>query len=262
MAARPRRASTDSAPAAPQAERAPLLARYAQVKEHVTRRIQSGEWPPGHRVPSESELVEQLSVSRMTVNRALRELVAQGRIVRTPGVGSYVAQDKAQSTLLQIGILSAEIHQRGNASRCEMLAIERVLAPTGVGCLLELPPGEPIFHTLCLHFENDTPVQLEDRHVNSRVVPKFLEQDFSRVPPGEYLSRNVPFDQIEHVVDAAMPTAELAHSLAMPLTEPCLLLTRRTWTQSQVVTLVRCWHPASRYRLGSRFRPVGNSNAG
>ena len=248
--------------AAEQAPGTPALARYAQVKAHVTRRIQSGEWPAGFRLPSEHELVEQLKVSRMTVNRALRELVDQGRIVRVPGVGSYVAQDKPQSTLLQIGVLSEEIRQRGHEYRCQMLVVERLLAPATVGFLLDLAPGEPIFHTVCLHFDNDTPVQIEDRYVSPRVVPDFLDQDFSLMSPGEYLSRNVPFDQIEHVVDAAMPTAELARSLAMPLTEPCLLLTRRTWTQSQVVTMVRCWHPASRYRLGSRFRPCGNSNAG
>lgn len=241
---------------------APALARYAQVKEHVTRRIQSGEWSSGQRLPSESELVARLGVSRMTVNRALRELVEQGRIVRVPGVGSYVAQDKPQSTLLHIGVLSDEIRQRGNEYRCRMLVAERVPAPAAEGFLMGVQPNAPLFHTVCLHFENDTPVQIEDRYVSPQVVPAFFEQDFSIVPPGEYLARNVPFDQIEHVVDAAMPSADLAHRLAMPMTEPCLLLTRRTWTQLQVVTMVRCWHPSSRYRLGSRFRPLGNSNAG
>jgi GntR family histidine utilization transcriptional repressor len=40
----------------------------------------------------------------------------------------------------------------------------------------------------------------------------------------------------------------------MPATEPCLLLTRRTWSRGVPITVVRCLHPASRYRLGSRFR--------
>jgi hypothetical protein len=64
----------------------------------------------------------------------------------------------------------------------------------------------------------------------------------------------VPFDQVEHVVDAVMPTAEQAALLEMPATEPCLLLTRRTWSRGVPITVVRCLHPASRYRLGSRFR--------
>ncbi|MES3000659.1 MAG: histidine utilization repressor [Pseudomonadota bacterium] len=240
----------------------PGLARYLQVKDHVIRRIQNGDWPPGHRLPSEHELVDQLGISRMTVNRALRELVGQGRITRVRGVGSFVAEEKPQSTLLQIGVISKEIRQRGHEYRCKLLTAERIAAHPDVGRWLDLAPGDAVFHSVCLHFENGVPVQMEDRYVNPRVVPHFLDQDFSVVPPGEYLTGNVPFDQIEHVVDAVMPTQEQAGNLDMPMTEPCLLLTRRTWTQTQVVTMVRCWHPASRYRLGSRFHPVGNAHAG
>lgn len=74
--------------------------------------------------------------------------------------------------------------------------------------------------------------------------------------------RNVPFNQIEQVVDAVLPTPLQAQRLAMSPSDPCLLLTRRTWTRKLLVTMVRCLHPASRYRLGSRFCPDGNSNAG
>src|SRR4051812_22548584 len=80
----------------------PAVALYEQVKIYVTRKIQDGSWPAGHRLPSEQELVTQFGISRMTTNRALRELVEQGRIVRVSGVGSFVAADKPQSTLLQI----------------------------------------------------------------------------------------------------------------------------------------------------------------
>jgi GntR family histidine utilization transcriptional repressor len=240
----------------------PGLARYLQVKDHVIRRIQSGDWPAGHRLPSEHELVDQLGISRMTVNRALRELVGQGRITRVRGVGSYVAEEKPQSTLLQIGVISKEIRQRGHDYRCQVMTIERAVAHPDMGFWLDLAPGDAVFHAVCLHFENGVPVQMEDRYVNPRVVPHFLEQDFSVVPPGEYLTGNVPFDQIEHVVDAVLPSAEQAERLAMPVHEPCLLLTRRTWQRNVPVTMVRCLHPSSRYRLGCRFDAVGNQRLG
>lgn len=236
----------------------PGLALYEQIKAFITHRIQDGTWPAGHRLPSESELVAQFGVARMTVNRALRELVEQGRIVRVAGVGSFVAENKPQSTLLQIANIASEIRARGHDYRCVLMVAERIAASPDVAVWLDLRQGESVFHTVCLHMENDIPVQLEDRHVNPRAVPNFLEQDFSAMPPSEYLVRNVPFDQIEHVVDAVLPTVEQARRLAMPAADPCLLLTRRTWTRGQPVTMVRCLHPASRYRLGSRFRADGN----
>jgi len=251
-----------AAKAAAPAPAMPALALYEQVKEHITKKIQDGSWPAGHRLPSEHELVAQFGISRMTVNRALRELVEQGRVVRVAGVGSFVAEDKPQSTLLQIANIASEIRARGHDYGYRLVSGERVAASADVAAWLDLRAGESVFHSVCLHLEDGVPVQLEDRYVNPRVVPDFLEQDLEVTPPSEYLVKSVPFDQIEHLVDAVLPTAEQAQRLVMPAAEPCLLLTRRTWTRSVPVTLVRCLHPASRYRLGSRFRADGNPSFG
>jgi GntR family histidine utilization transcriptional repressor len=240
----------------------PSLALYEQVKEHIVRKIQDGSWPAGHRLPSEHELVVQFGISRMTANRALRELVTQGRVVRVAGVGSFVAENKPQSTLLQIANIASEIRARGHDYGYQLIAAERIASPADVSAWLDLRLGESVFHSVCLHLENGVPVQLEDRYVNPRVVPDYLDLDLSNLQPSEYLVRNVPFDQIEHLVDAVLPTAEQAVRLAMPAAEPCLLLTRRTWTHTVPVTLVRCLHPASRYRLGSRFSADGNPRSG
>ncbi|MEB0057584.1 MULTISPECIES: histidine utilization repressor [unclassified Variovorax] len=240
----------------------PSLALYEQVKEHIVRKIQDGSWPAGHRLPSEHELVVQFGISRMTANRALRELVTQGRVVRVAGVGSFVAENKPQSTLLQIANIASEIRARGHDYGYQLIAAERIASPADVSAWLDLRSGESVFHSVCLHLENGVPVQLEDRYVNPRVVPDYLDLDLSNLQPSEYLVRNVPFDQIEHLVDAVLPTAEQAVRLAMPAAEPCLLLTRRTWTRTVPVTLVRCLHPASRYRLGSRFSADGNPRSG
>ncbi|MBY0409337.1 MAG: histidine utilization repressor [Burkholderiaceae bacterium] len=237
---------------------APALALYQQVKDFIARRIQEGVWRAGDRLPSENDLVNQFGVSRMTVNRALRELVEQGRIVRVAGVGSFVAEDKPQSTLLQIANLASEIRHRGHDYRCDVLSVERISANLEVAAALDLRTGESVFHSLCIHREDGLPVQLEDRYVNPIQAPQFAQQDFSQLQPSEYLVRNVPFDQIEHVVDAVLPTPEQAALLEMNAGEPCLLLTRRTWLRNVPITVVRCLHPASRYRLGSRFRADGN----
>ena len=237
---------------------ASALALYQQVKDHIARKIQDGSWKAGDRLPSENDLVTQFGMSRMTVNRALRELAEQGRIVRVAGVGSFVAADKPQSTLLQIANLANEIRQRGHDYRCKVLTVERVSAAMEVAAALDMHTGESVFHAVCVHLEDGLPVQLEDRYVNPRVVPQFAQQDFTLLQPSEFLVRNVPFDQVEHVVDAVLPTPEQAQLLEMDPAQPCLLLTRRTWCRGVPVTMVRCLHPSSRYRLGSRFRADGN----
>jgi GntR family histidine utilization transcriptional repressor len=90
--------------------RAPL---YAGVKQMILDRIHSGEWPPKYRVPSENELVAELGVSKMTANRALRELASEGELVRIQGVGSFVAERKGYSALFEVRNIAEEIAERG-----------------------------------------------------------------------------------------------------------------------------------------------------
>ena len=230
---------------------------YQRIRQHLLAPIQSGAWPPGHRLPSESELVARFGVARMTVGRALRELQNEGHITRAAGVGSFVAEPRPQSTLLQIASIASEIRERGHEHRCEVLVQRRERAEPEVAHALGLRAGASVFHARCLHHENGVPVQLEERWVNPKAAPQFLKQDFGVLTPSEYLVRHVAFDEIEHVVDAVRPTSEQARLLAMAADDPCLLLTRRTWHQGTPVTWVRCLHPGARYRLGSRFTPRG-----
>ena len=235
------------------------VARYQQVKDFVAGKIQDGTWKAGDRLPSENDLVVQFGLSRMTVNRALRELAEQGRITRTAGVGSFVADEKPQANLLQIVSLAEDIKRRGHDYQCEVITVERISASLEIASALELSTGASVFHAVCVHLEDGVPMQLEDRYVNPKAVPEFATQDFSKEQPSDYLVRTVLYDQMEHVVDAVLPTREQAALLHMDVTQPCLLLTRRTWTRQQPITLVRCLHPGTRYRLGSRFRTDGNA---
>ncbi len=227
--------------------------RYEAVKEHVRKRIRSGRWRPGARVASEHELVAALGVSRMTVNRALRELAASGEVVRFVGIGTFVAEEKPQSALLRVANVADEIRARGHEYSCDVVRVGREKARADVAAALELRPGEPVYHSVCVHRENGVPIQLEDRYVNPAAAPDFAAQDFTRVPPSAYLLRTVPLDEVEHVVDAVIPGREEARLLRMGAAVPCLVLTRRTWSGGTIVTWVRCIHPGPRYRLGARF---------
>lgn len=228
--------------------------RYEQVKAFIRRKLRSGEWKAGDRIPSENELVKVLGISRMTVNRAVRELSEEGELVRRGGVGTFVAESRPQSTLLMIARIGDEIRSRGHEYRWSIIQKSRCAASEEVAEALELPVGSPVFHLTCLHRENGVPVQLEDRYVNPASVPGFLKQTFKEQPPSEYLLEVIPAHEIEHTVDAVLPGAEAA-LLELEESEPCLLLTRRTWASNTPVTFAKLLYPASRYRLSCRFKP-------
>ena len=88
--------------------------RYQQVKDLIIGRISNGELRPRDRVPSENELVEAMSVSRMTANRALRELTKEGYVDRIAGRGTYVSDFRSQSHVLEVQNIADEIAGRGH----------------------------------------------------------------------------------------------------------------------------------------------------
>ncbi len=227
---------------------------YEQVKAFIRQKSRTGEWKPGDRIPSENALVKTLGVSRMTINRALRELSEEGQLVRRSGVGTFVAEPRPESTLLMIARIGDEIRARGHRYHWDILSKAREKADPEVAAALDLKAGSPVFHLTCLHYENGVPVQFEERYVNPACVPQFLNQLFDAETPGEYLLGAIPADEIEHTVDAVLPGAHARH-LKVGKTEPCLLLTRRTWSGNMPVTFVRLLYPATRYRLSCRFRP-------
>jgi GntR family histidine utilization transcriptional repressor len=233
-----------------------------QVKGHVTARIQDGTWKAGDRIPSEQDLVAELGMSRMTVHRALHEMAAQGVLQRFAGIGTFVAEERPQSGLLNITNIAEEIRARGHVYACDLILVGRESASLEVATALEGATGDSVFHAICLHRENGVPVQIEDRYVNPKAAPGFLDQDFGVIAISEYLVRTVPLDEVEHVVSAVQPTLAEAELLEIRPGHPCLVLNRRTWSGPVVVTFVRLLHPGSRYRLGSRFPVSGPQGFG
>lgn len=225
---------------------------YAGVKQMILGRIHSGEWPPKHRVPSENELVVELGVSKMTANRALRELASEGELVRIQGVGSFVAERKGYSALFEVRNIADEIAERGNTHEATVIVLARETASPEVADALELEIGGSVFHSLIVHSENGVRVQIEDRFVNPSAAPNYLEQDFSSLTPNAYLTAAAPLSGSEHVVEATMPRSWECKLLMILKTEPCLAIRRRTWSGKKVVSTVRLVYPGHRYRLEAR----------
>lgn len=228
---------------------------YLRVKAHVLERIASGELRVSARVPSENELVRALGISRMTVNRALNELTSEGILVRTPGVGTFVAERPVHTHPLEIHNIADEIRGRGHKYRAVVLKKEAVSADIQLAAEFELPVRARLFHSLVMHHENGAPIQLEDRYVNPAVAPRYLSIDFEERTPNEYLMQVAPLQKAEHTLRAAMPKANVARLLHMQDEEPCLLLLRRTWTGGTVASCARLYYPGSRYEFVGRFAP-------
>lgn len=231
--------------------------RYRQLKELIIGQISSGELQPRDRVPSENELVDATGVSRMTANRALRELNDEGYVERVAGVGTFVADFKAVSHVLEVRNIADEVALRGHVHSASVLLQERVPADSKTAAALDIETGAAVFHLKLIHLESGIAIQIEDRFVLAEFAPRLLQQDFTAVTPSAYLSSISPLQEAEHVVRAEMPTKEISDHLEMDAHEPCLVVTRRTWAHARPVSFAKLYHPGSRFELSGHYVPPG-----
>ena len=226
---------------------------YQGIKDFILARIHAGEWAEGDQVPSENELARDFNVARMTVNRALRELTAEQVLTRVQGSGTFVARPKYESTLVAIRSISDEIVARGHRYHAKVLHIGGEIADAALAEEMQLKAGSALFHSRVLHFENDEPVQLEERWVNPAVAPDYVLQDFTNTTPNQYLVRVAPLQRVEYRIEALAADEITRDWLSMDDAEPCLVLHRRTWSQGVVASVANLWHPGSRYRFTGHF---------
>jgi GntR family histidine utilization transcriptional repressor len=156
---------------------------YTRVKDHIRARIGSGEWRPGDAVPSESQLMQQFGISRMTANRALRELAAEGLVSRVRGSGTRVAELHRISSRLVIRDIHEEVAERGHVHATRVLLVGAEKASPELAASMGVRKGAKVFHTVLVHSENGVPIQYEDRYVNPAAAPDYLDTDFTQVSP-------------------------------------------------------------------------------
>jgi len=230
--------------------------RYAAIKSYVLDAIGSGVLKPGDRLESESQLTRHFGVSRMTAHRALRELQDAGVIIRMPGVGSFVADPSAKGHIIEIRNIADEIRSRGHVHFAQVVGNKAQKADRRTAALLGVAPGTALFHSVIVHHEGGVPIQLEDRFVLASAAPDYGRVDFRQTTPNEYLMHVAPLERVDHTVRAILPDALARDLLRVKDSEPCLLLIRRTWSRSRLVSHARLTHPGSRFEFNDSF-PVG-----
>ncbi|MGY0615812.1 histidine utilization repressor [Vibrio sp. FJH11] len=227
---------------------------YIQIKQFILDKIELGEWEIGQKIATEFELTEQFAVSRMTVNKAIRDLVNEGRLQRRPRLGTFVCDpvEKSESPLLDIRNIAEEVRDRGRQYRSKVLKQVAIKADDTIATKLGVMLGTTVFYSEIIHYEDSTPIQLELRWVNSQYAPGYLDQDFTQMTPNQYLSDSCPLSAIEHTVEAIVPDSRIKLDLKMQSNEPCLLLNRRTWSQDKLVSTALLYHPGNKYKLSSK----------
>lgn len=232
-----------------------------RIRTDIERRIFSGDWRPGHRLPIEHDLMQVYGCSRMTVNKVLTGLAADGLVERRRRAGTFVARPLSQSAVLEIPDIKGEVTALGLAYRLELVSRRRRRSSRIDMARLGVTTPREVLALTCRHFAGPRVHAVENRLIDLTGVPEALDAPFDSEPPGTWLSGHVPWTEAEHRISAINADADMAARLAVPPGTACLQVERSTWRGGQPITAVRLTYPGDTYRLVARFSPNRGRNA-
>lgn len=201
---------------------------YVQIQEHIAELILSGKLPPESKLQSEREFSEELGVSRMTVRKALTELVSEGLLERRHGSGTYVARPRVTYESHELINNLKAMRDRNLATASQLLEFSEVVASRRLAEQLEVEIGHPLYRVVILRFANRVPVILERAFFPCSRCPNLEEWDLEKTPIFDLLVGvyGANLQRISQTVEAVAANDVVARQLRVEEGFPLLMLSR------------------------------------
>ena len=225
---------------------------FRDVKAHLLARVRDRVYAPGALIPGEATLAEEFGCARATVNRALRELAEAGIVERRRKAGTRVVAEPPSEATVAIPLVRTQIESRDQTYRYALLDRRIEVPREAMRARLELDRGCKAVHVRCLHFADGAPYQYEERWISIDAAPGARRERFADISPNEWLLRELPFSDAEHVFCAVNATDAEADLLDVPPGDALFAMERRTRLDGAVITWVRLLHPGASFRIMSR----------
>lgn len=153
---------------------------YLQIREFIYNKIVSGEYKAGEKIPSEEELAEMFGVSRMTVTKALTELVNKEYLIREQGRGTFVSKVRKEGTQLDIIGFNDSMVKKGFNVGNVVFESKLILPPKDIAAKLNIPITQKVLYLKRLREINENPIVLQESYVNVELCPEIIDIDFAK----------------------------------------------------------------------------------
>ena len=230
---------------------------YQQLYIILRDNIISGHWKPGDMLPSETELIEQFDVSRITVRQALELLVEESLIYRRRGRGTFVAVPGIEQGLNRIVSFTEDMRRRGLHPGTEVISASVIPAPQEIAEKLKVPVGEDLARYERLRLADGEPMSVEIAHLVLRFCPGILDKNYTKRPLREELEKtyNIYLVRAHQTIHATLAGKELSKQLLVPVNAPLFYIERVSYSQQDIpVEFLQLYHRGDRYALYNELR--------
>lgn len=200
----------------------PSVPLHHQIQRVLRSTIESGEWAPDDRMPTEMALTERFRVSRATIREALSSLTRDGLIVRHRGRGSFVAP--ARPAPARPGMVTNLL--LGYDAEIRVVAAETAPAPAHVVPWLGIARGAPIKRFVRVEVVDGSPLAVVVNYMKEALGNRIRPRDLTRLSMLEFLRDRlrIRLGMIREQIEARLPDDEVASLLGIDLTQPVLVL--------------------------------------
>jgi GntR family transcriptional regulator len=238
---------------------------HYQLKEMLRSWITSGKFDDGGQFPPERELLERLAVSRMTIRRALSELVNEGLLIREQGRGSFVVLHQVQEQLGQLTSFTEDMKLRGLSTTSKIIH-SQLVRDEGVAAKMGIPTDEELVSVQRIRSVKGESIALQTAFVRHRFCPGLLDDGLIRGSLYKTLEERYALRLRRAVQTIEAKTADEYERdlLGIPLGRPVLWLERLTYLQNgQPIEYVRSTYRGDQYRFTvelQRHRPLNGGD--
>lgn len=183
---------------------------YVQLKQAITEDINRNIYQPGEKLPNEAELCEQYSVSRITVRKALLELVEEGYLERLQGKGTFVKRPKFKRELVSVKGYSEHMVSTGRTPHHKIISYHVKEVSKGVAEKLNIPEKSSVLELTRILYNGKRPLSYEistysmeqypnlDQYIQEGIsMHKILDKEYGVIPAYNEKILNVIFASSE-----------------------------------------------------------------
>ena len=211
---------------------------HLNISEQIHQRIIDGYYLPGDKLPSERELIAEWKVSRITIRRAIANLVQQGLVTTHQGKGAFIThQRKVVYTLSSpLTFLQDDLINQGIKLSIQNIAFETVSASIPIQKILQLPSGNPAAYLQKkLLLADGEPGCVDITYIIPEIGHK-LESELKQNMTFPVLERNnYKIDRVAAIIECTNANLELSGYLDVPLGHPLLVYRHTAYTHNRPV---------------------------
>lgn len=195
------------------------------VRAHVLALIDAG-LAAHERLPTEREFAETFGFNRLTIRRALDQLVADGVVYRIQGAGTFV-RDHRIAKSIELTSFSEDMLERGMTPTSEVLSLRREPAGMTVGYALGLSPMHDVVRIRRVRSGDDVPICLEDVRISQDLVPGLLEAELADSLYDTLSTQHgLQIENANEIIEATVLEPSQAELLGVPAFSPAFRITR------------------------------------